>query len=198
MSRDILEVLLEVLEDQFGKVTQAELAEAIGVTQGTISNWMSSGPPKNKLHEIVNFFQGFHASNMVKPVIEFEAISPVKRGESYTFFPDKKNVKNLSGKIKGIKGIYIFYNSSGHAIYLGKSEVCVFGEARKRLSAPLNLPVYNPKKSHEPLVAEQALFISAYSIAEVEAIKNIESFMLRAFANDLNNKYSGDFDYILG
>jgi transcriptional regulator with XRE-family HTH domain len=45
MPNQIFTSLLEALEEEYGSVTQAEIAKALRVTQPTISNWKNGGEP---------------------------------------------------------------------------------------------------------------------------------------------------------
>jgi hypothetical protein len=50
-----------------------------------------------------------------------------------------------------------------------------------------------PIKTTRPQMGQVARYLSAYEVTNVAAVKNLESFMLRAFANDLRNKNGGTF-----
>ena len=100
---------------------------------------------------------------------------------------------HIKEKIEGKHGLYLFCDRSGHAIYLGKTEASLYGEAKQRLKATPNRGTYVPIKATKPQMGQVAHYLSAYQVSNVAAVKNIESFMLRAFANDLRNKNGGKF-----
>lgn len=194
MPNHIFIALLEALEEEYGAVTQAQIAKALGVTQGTISNWKGgSEPSKKNLRKLIEFFRGHHATTLVKPIVEFTAIQPTKSGNEWRFSSEPKVVAGLKTKLDGRAGLYVFYDSSGAAIYLGKTEASLYTEAKQRLKAIPNRSIYLPTKSKAGSMGERARFLSAYEVTISAAIKNLESFMLRAFANDLLNKNGGHF-----
>jgi transcriptional regulator with XRE-family HTH domain len=68
MPNHIFTSLLEALEEEYGSVTQAELAKALKVTQPTISNWKNGGEPsKNNLKKLIEFFRAHHATTLIRP-----------------------------------------------------------------------------------------------------------------------------------
>ena len=54
-------------------------------------------------------------------------------------------------------------------------------------------PIYLPIAAKVGAVGNRTQFISAYEVSIPAAIKNLETFMLRAFTNDLSNKNGGHF-----
>jgi transcriptional regulator with XRE-family HTH domain len=194
MSNHIFAALLEALEEEYGPVTQAQIAAALGVTQATISNWKNGGEPsKRNLKKLIEFFRGHHAATLVRPILEFQVIHPVKSGNEWRFTSDEEVVSSLKEKLDSRPGIYVFYDSSAAAIYLGKTESSLYGEAKQRLKAIPNRSMYLPTKAKVGAMGDRARFMSAYEVTIPAAIKNLESFMLRAFANDLLNKNGGHF-----
>ena len=130
MSNHIFAALLEALEEEYGAVTQAQIAAALGVTQATISNWKNGGEPSKKnLKKLLEFFRGHHATTLVRPILEFHSILPVKSGKEWRFSDDEEIVRDLRTKLENRPGIYVFYDSSAAAIYLGKTESSLYGEA---------------------------------------------------------------------
>ena len=198
MANHIFETLLEALQEEYGSVTQKQIAKALGVTQGTISNWSSGAQPsKNNLIKLIDFFRQHHAATLVKPIFEFQAINPVPTGDSWKFSSDATVTKALKASLDGRAGLYIYYDSAGRAIYLGKTESSLFAEAKQRLKAVPNRSIFVPTKAQASQIGQLAHFLSAYEVAIPAAIKNLESFMLRAFANDLLNKNGGHFKSLL-
>ena len=194
MPNHIFSSLLEALEEEYGSVTQQQLAKALSVTQPTISNWNNGAEPsKRNLKRLIEFFRAHHAATLVKPVLEFQLIDPVRSGNEWRFSADKDVVEQVREALEGRHGLYLFYDSSGHAIYLGKTEASLYTESKQRLKATPNRGTYVPIKTTKPQMGQVARYLSAYEVANVAAIKNLESFMLRAFANDLRNKNGGKF-----
>ena len=194
MSNHIFSSLLEALEEEYGQVTQAELAKALTVTQPTISSWKNgSEPSKKNLRKLIEFFRAHHAATLIKPLLEFQSIQPIKSGSEWRFSDDSNTIEHIKVETERRCGIYLFYDSSGHAIYLGKTEKSLYGEAKQRLKASPNRGTYLPTKKTTPQMGQVARYFSAYEVTNVAAVKNLESFMLRAFANDLRNVNGGKF-----
>ena len=194
MPNHIFATLLEALEDEYGRVTQGELAKALGVTQSTISNWKNGAEPsKRNLKKLIEHFRDHHARTLIKPLVEFLPIEPVQDTNEWKFSSDASVVKKLRESLDGRMGIYVFYDSSGTALYLGKTESSLYAEAKQRLKAQPNRPVYKPVKGHMQHMGAMARYLSAYEVSLAAAVKNVESFMLRAFPNELRNRNGGNF-----
>jgi transcriptional regulator with XRE-family HTH domain len=198
MSNHIFTALLEALQEKYGSITQGRIASALGVTQGTISNWSNDGQPsKNNLKKLIDLFLQHHATTLVNPILEFHPIAPEPSGDSWKFSNDPNVTTKLKAELDGVPGLYLFYDSAGRAIYLGKTEASLYAEAKQRLKAVPNRSIYVPTKAMASQMGQITRFLSAYEVTIPAAIKNLESFMLRAFANDLLNKNGGNFKSLL-
>jgi hypothetical protein len=156
---------------------------------------------------------------LIEPIVEYLPIvkTPSKSGKALEIL----SVKSLDGKdsiyLNTIKedlmnnaGIYVFYDSIGRAIYVGRAtkmklwaEACnAFNRDRKnhQLIWGVNHPTSNVKKVinnrkivQQPVVLHEiSHYFSAYKIAE-EHINTLEAFLIRAFANNLMNKRIENF-----
>jgi hypothetical protein len=125
--------------------------------------------------------------------VEFNAINPSQKGKTWNLTADKEETEKLRKTLEGHSGLYLFYDSAGKVIYVGKSEKCLYTEIRQRFNAVANRPFYGPTKMANPFMGNHTRFISAYEVTVMKAIKNLESFLLRSFANDIMNKNSGNF-----
>lgn len=198
MKNQIFSALIDALQEEYGEVSQAQIAKALQVTRATITNWAAGGQPsKTNLKKLIDLYRQHHAATLVKPIFEFQPISPVPSGNSWRLVNDKKLDGALQSSLKGVPGIYLYYDSAGHAIYLGKTEKCLYGESKQRLKAVPNRTIYVPTKAQASEMGQLARYLSAYEVTIPAAIKNLESFMLRAFANDLLNKNGGHFKSLL-
>lgn len=198
MSNHIFLWLLQALEEEYGAVSQERVARAIGVTQPTISNWKNGGEPnKTNLKRLLEFFRAHDAATLVRPLLEFQPIEPIRSKNEWRFSSDPNTVRQLKERLDHRRGIYVLYDSSGHAVYLGKTESSLYAEAKQRLKASPNRAVYKPVKSSKPQIGEVVRFLSAFEVANLAAIRNIEAFMLRAFPNDIRNKNRGEFKKLL-
>jgi len=186
---------LKALEANLGRMTQTELASALGVSQGTISNWANdvSSPPPSQIQRVIAAFARHTTKALIKPIFEYREIHPQKRGNSWSFGFSKSLAASHKSQLLNRHGIYIYFSSAGAPIYVGKSTNCLFLESKARLDAKLNRPLRLPSKRIEARVGHIARFASAYEVTTSAATKNIESFLLRAFANGIFNVNSGHF-----
>jgi hypothetical protein len=156
-------------------------------------------------------------SNAIRPIVEF---FPVQKCESvqrakYELFQIKDDRKRKHPYLMGLRdelearhGIYIFFDSRGQAIYVGKarslnlwSEVTnAFNRERgglqkiKRVRQPKRKQAYRNSEEkarqihdYEVPLHELAAYFSAYEVSD-GLIGDIESLLVRSFANDLLNK----------
>ena len=146
----------------------------------------------------------------IQPVVEFYAIRKHKKsgGASWQVLDGKDTLyaQGLHAALKESHGIYIFYDSRGHSIYVGKArEQSLWQEMnlafnRKREVQQVKLvdhPVRNQefKSGHEKLrqpkgtqleLCDMAAYFSAYRVDD-GMIEDLEALLVRGFANDLLN-----------
>lgn len=152
----------------------------------------------------------------IAPVVEFMKIERRKLRETYIVFSEKtekspshKYLKGVRDKLDSTNGIYVFYDSRGRAIYVGKADKqtlwkelnSAFNRNRgglqtiKSVKHPESNIEYKPYAEKERAIHERtvqlsdiASFFSAYSIDPRETISSLEALIVRALANDLLNK----------
>jgi len=194
MSNSVFSELLGALVEEYGEVSQLLLAKTLKVSQSTVTGWLSGATPSRaNIRKIVNYFRDYNAATLISAVLEFQAIDPVKSGRSWRLTTAVDDKDLLQECMLHRIGLFIFYDSSGSAIYLGKSDSCVYTEAKKRLGEQSNRPLLAPTRSKPPHIGELARYISVYEVSVPAALKNLEAFMLRAFSNNLLNEAAGNF-----
>ena len=120
----------------------------------------------------------------------------------------------LKESLDNNNGVYVFYDSRGHAIYAGKAvgqslwkEMnLAFNRERgdlqmiRRVAHPTRNEEYRPAgevdrqiRDETVLLSELAEYFSAYRVTD-GFIGEVESLLVRAFANDLLNKRMEKFD----
>jgi transcriptional regulator with XRE-family HTH domain len=193
MPSRLFAILVEALEDSYGPIPQQDLARRLGVSPAAVSSWLTgkSEPNAKSIGKLLDLHADHRASALFAPLVEFASIHPDRVGAGWRLAPDE--VARLEPQLHQRKGIYVFYDSAGEAAYLGKSARDLWQEARRRLSAEANRPFYTPDKGASRKLGDIARFLSAYEVTVPAAIANVETFMLRAFANDLMNRNSGKF-----
>jgi hypothetical protein len=196
------------------------LAAKLGCSAQAIYNWQSNDR-KLGAAQVVNLVAKTIATaeqraqqGAIRPIVEFfdldaEESKRKKRMELFSSDVAKEHpyLKGLKAELKRAKGVYIFYNSSGEALYAGQARErslwdemkSVFNRNRrqhqsiKRVSHPVRhidfVPAYrNPRKiaRKEVPLYELADYMSAYEVPD-GLIDTLEAFLVRAFANDLLN-----------
>ena len=190
-SQETAKTLMGGLVQAFGEVPQTELAEALGVTQPTISNWLNgvSLPTAHRFEQLL----ALHVVRLAEPLCEFYPIEPKRSGSSWKLHTNSKKEAKLRDCLRGYVGIYVFYDSAGRVTYMGKTESDLWTETKQRLKAKVNRSFYNPRKTPGVQQGIVARYLSAYEVRVPAAIHNLEVLMLRAFPNDLANTNIGAF-----
>jgi hypothetical protein len=149
---------------------------------------------------------------MISPIVEYLPISHSEKGTNWELFSDAAEdgtsihyLSEIKALMEEKHGIYIFYDSLGRAIYVGKAEKqSLWKEAnlafnRDRGANQTMWLVNHPEKNVSKVIRRRkivqtpiqlnyiAAYFSAYDI-ENERISSMEAFLIRAFANNLMNK----------
>ena len=210
--------LLEALARRLGTNSQTELASAIGVTVQTLINWKNRdedlSPNQIALAIAKSQTAAVHKSQheTIRPIVEFYGIDRClsKREASWQVFDSGAKAtlyaSGLKDALETAYGIYIFYDSRGHSIYVGKArEQTIWKEMnlafnRQREVQTIAL-VHHPERNqafkpgYEKLrqpkdtqleLFDMAHYFSAYSVDD-GMIDDLEALMVRGFANDLLN-----------
>ncbi len=208
--------LLEELKKQLGVDTDRSLSVALGVAQQTFVNWRKQrvAMTARQMAEVLRKAQ-LQATTEAhqkafRPIIEFFPVDPFQLKKSYVVFDTDpscgKMRLGLCQELQSIKGLYVFYDSRGRALYVGqaakqsiwKEMHSAFNRTRpaqaiaavrhpkinveyKPASEKLRQPVDTPRKLHE-----LAAYFSAYEVAG-PLINDFEALLIRAFPNDLLN-----------
>lgn len=210
--------LIDALSRKLGTSSQIELAAAIGVSVNTLINWKNRGEDlsPNQIASAIAKSQTAAVQKSqyetIKPVVEYYAIKKcrTKREAGWQVFDgsDKATLyaRGLKEALEKSFGIYIFYDSRGHSIYVGKArEQSIWKEMNLAFNRPREVQkialVDHPDRNQEfkpgyeklrqPSETQLELFdlshyFSAYSV-DYGMIDDLEALMVRGFANDLLN-----------
>lgn len=156
-------------------------------------------------------------SNAVRPLVEFFPIArdESKQGVKFVLFSINDNkghehpyLAGLQEELERVHGVYVFFDSRGQAIYAGKArKQSLWKEMNgaynrdrgsiqkiKRVSHPSRKQRYRTSmekarqiRDYAVPLHELASYFSAYEITD-GLIEEIESLLVRSFANDLLNK----------
>lgn len=211
------EKFIEALRKEMDVKSQRELAFKLGVDETMLSRKKQTGISEQALAKIL--VKASHAAatharrEMIKPLVEFYPITCVNSlGETkYEFLPFKDHheatvfQKGLRKQLQQACGIYIFYDSRGSALYVGKTKKNLWDEMKdaynrerdlqmiRRVSFP-DFKEFKPAYDQERklggelvTLAHLASYFSAYEI-DNEMIDEIEALLIRGFANNVLNK----------
>ncbi len=220
--------LIYALRKKFNAKNSTELAKKLGLTLQTIINWQK----REDIHlsAIVNAWEKSHKTaisealhNTIKPIVEFYAINRCKSKQNAKFElfeTNKSETKYLTGLreiLSKSHGVYIFYDSSGQALYAGKAQKQPLWKEmnlafnRDRAVQKIKLtkhPARNqafkmgsdqirqPKETQLDL-SKLAYYFSAYAVGD-KMIGDLEALLVRGFANDLLNKKMEKFAHMNG
>jgi len=210
--------LILALSKKLGTTSQSELAAVLGVTVGTLINWKNRDEDLSATQVAAALSKSRSAAvqkaqlETIQPIVEFYPISRCasSRNASWLVFDGSKNANQYAQGLKNALadsyGVYIFYDSRGQALYVGKArEQTIWKEmnlafARKRniqRIALVNHPDRNQefKPGYEKLrqpkdtlleLCDLAHYFSAYHVDD-GMIDDLEALMVRSFANNLLN-----------
>ena len=165
--------------------------------------------------DLIRRREGLALANAIKPVIEFFYLDPIesKQGAKWELFTpngeegEHPYLAGLKARLSQAHGIYIFHDSRGRAIYVGKAikqdlwKEMNFafnrdrGEVQsiKRVGHPEIRVKFKPDEAGRRPIKREAIplheiasYVSAYEIAG-ELIGVFEALLVRSFANDLLN-----------
>ncbi|HBO2189938.1 TPA: hypothetical protein ACNFRY_006193 [Pseudomonas aeruginosa] len=207
--------LLDALRKKLGTRYLGELAEALGVSLQTLANWKNSDK-KLSVEQIAGAIAKSRQAAVktsqyetIRPVVEFYGIERYRSRDDrkwQLFQANTLYAQGLKDKLLDAHGIYIFYDSRGHSIYVGKArEQSLWKEMNLAFNRPRAIQkivlVPHPKRNqafspgHEKLrqpkdtqleLCDLAYFFSAYQVVD-GMINDLEALMVRGFANDLLN-----------
>lgn len=196
--------------------TESQVAEYLGIKQARISQLKGKElTPKQS----VSFFRSAVDAGVaraersaIRPIVEFFPVTTVesKQGARFELFPaDKENNplhRGLRDALDAAKGIYVFYDTSGRAVYVGKTEKkslwsemnnafnrdretqTVYRVAHPTRNQSFKTAVDHPRQPTKTQIrlSDIAAYFSAYEISP-GMIGNLEALLVRSFANDVLN-----------
>lgn len=210
--------LIEALAKKLATNSQAELASVLGISVQTLINWKNRDEDLSALQVASALAKSRTAAvqraqiETIQPVVEFYRIDKclTKREASWQVFDSSRDAsvyaQGLKGELDTSFGLYIFYDSRGHALYVGKArEQTIWKEMnlafnRKRDVQNIAL-VHHPERNQEfkpgyeklrqPKDTQLELFdlafyFSAYHVDD-GMVNDLEALLVRGFANDLLN-----------
>lgn len=208
----------EILAERGQKtITQQALAGELGISVPTLINWLKrsewTAPQIARLILKRGEIQRARAlETAIMPIVEFLELDPVdsRSGSKAELFSIEGStfLKGLRERLSNSCGVYIFYDSRGRAIYVGKTQrqktKMLWAEMNdaynryrdvqkiKRVDHPTSVEFRAGEEKQRQIYSrsvtlyELASYVSAYEVTP-GLISKMEALLVRGFANDLLN-----------
>ena len=198
--------------------TNNDVANYLGTNPAQISNWRTKKRAITNL-EIAGLFERSRKAAVeqaqraaIRPIVEFYPIvrvRPRQNGQWELFATDKDaplSARDLRAALDNSRGVYVFYDTRGRALYAGKTKKrTLWNEMKSAFNRDRGrqelFRVRHSRRNQEfvsasgqprnirqtsVVLADMAAYFSAYEVAS-GMIDAIETLLIRAFANDLLN-----------
>lgn len=221
-SRALVSALKRKLLPKTMKHTQVvfELGKRLGYSAIQIYNWQTKNTRVTSatVANLVLKAQQNAQSKAIQPIVEFYDFTPVnekinrdgqvvKTYKRFKLFASENLYeKGLKEQLLDKRGIYIFYDSRGRALYVGKaSDQSLWNEMNlvlnrpravqkvRRVSHPVNNVRFRKSEEKSRQISSRevelhglAKYFSAYEVS-TNVIGVFEAMLVRSFANDLLN-----------
>lgn len=209
--------------------TDREIADHLGITRHALRNWR--GRKTITVRQMVGLLFRTERravekaqKQAIRPIVEFFKLSPsdssggarteifsVREGDG----KEHPYLRGLRNELEAHHGIYVFHDSRGRALYVGKArQTNLWGEIKSAYNRDRSvqkiLRVKHPGRRQKFRTSDEkrrqirprtvplhdlSAYISAYHVSD-ELIGELESLLVRSFANDLLNvrmeKFGGE------
>lgn len=212
--------VVSAIKKKFDLTTDVQLVEKLGISTQRLQYWKKDEALTAKLiaeavHGAFNASQRITETSSILFLVEFFPISKLEVGKAGKFemfsVSDPQRQSYMAGLRKELdraKGVYVFYDSRGQAIYVGRTTqqtlwaemTNAFNRERdvqliKRVDHPLkNKIAFTTAHNNVRQIVERSVKIHElahyFSAFEVKGalIEEVESILVRAFCNDLLNR----------
>lgn len=208
--------VLSALRKRLRTDDDRDLAEFLGVSRATISNWTNSEPRLTgskvaaALVRVAKQSRKGAFKETIRPIVEMYELNsaPQAKGDGWVMW-DKTAGRygaELRAQLEKTSGVYIFYDTSGRALYVGKAKgTKLWGEMNnafnrhravqtvKLTKHPVREQAFVPGdeqhrqiRPRQLVLADMAWYVSAYAVA-TEMIDEVEALLVRAFPNNVLN-----------
>jgi hypothetical protein len=178
---------VDLLAEVFGCRTDTDLKKRLGIV---VANWRKENEKDKPLSRAIvgNALRAglrHKVHSAIEPLVEFHPLD-FENGDT---FATRINNKAIKHKLEDNCGIYIFFDSGGRSIYVGKTETNLFIEMQSRYnSKKINIRVLkNGKAARDSFSLKHvAYYFSSYKVDRV-LVKNAEALLTRILINDANS-----------
>ena len=211
--------------------TDRKIADHLGITLQALRNWR--GRKEVTARQMVGLLFRTEKravekaqQQALRPIVEFFKLNPSdsKGGVKAEIFSvrddggkDHPYLRGLRDELEAHHGIYIFHDSRGRALYVGKARrMNLWREIKSAYNRDRSvqkiLRVKHPERRHKFRTSDEkqrqirpqtvplhdlAAYLSAYHVSD-ELIGELESLLVRSFANDLLNVRMENFRWQTG
>jgi hypothetical protein len=216
---DFLEALSKRMGNNDGKtnVSDSEMARHMGMSAASLAaNWRHKIISPRMILDLIARREKRTLTTAISPIVEFYYLDPIEtnQGVSWKLFSENDGtgiehpyLAGLKSQLSETHGVYIFHDSRGRAIYVGKAirqdlwtEMNLAfnrdrGEVQsiKRVEHPTSKIRFKPEEHGRRRITtmpvplhEIASYVSVYEVSD-ELISILEAVLVRSFANDLLN-----------
>ncbi|HCH0949908.1 TPA: hypothetical protein NKP42_004523 [Vibrio parahaemolyticus] len=210
--------LVDELRVKYHSPNNKHLSESLGLSYSTVQKW--SNEPRNlTVKQVVSVIEKVSQQSVfdahsysIKPIVEYYPIEVAesKQGAHWELFDSdvsgNKRQEDIKDYLRDCYGVYVFYDSRGEALYIGKAkEQSLWDEMksafnRDRQTQKIKLvshpytgtgfkPAFESPRKIEKTnlqLADMASYFSAYEV-EGDMINNVEALLVRVFANSILN-----------
>ncbi|MEC5407573.1 hypothetical protein VOM14_18660 [Paraburkholderia sp. MPAMCS5] len=214
-SKKIANDAVDRLREKLGESASNHLALKLGISVGTLGNWTTRGVTGRKLADGLvkarNCAVASAHADAIAPIVEYYPLAAERKtpNSKARLFPtgqeSAKVYKGLKEELESAHGIYIFYDSRGRALYLGKAQrLTLWTEMHSAFNRTRDTQsvfrVQHPQIGQFKTSTEKrrqvqrtkrrlwhmAEYFSAYRV-DNGLINELEALLVRSFANDLLN-----------
>lgn len=212
--------IVQQLKRKLGVATDRQLADKLGISLASVTGWKAREEitplqVAGLLATAVNTAEVRAAMDVensaIRPIVEYFPLNKCKSrgGARYELFDSGNGHKYLNGlraELAGSHGIYVFYDSRGHAIYVGKArEQKLWQEMNSAYNRNRDvqtiMKVNHPERNQSFKTSDEkkrqireftvqlhqiAAYVSAYKVID-GMVNSVEAMLVRSFANDLLN-----------
>ncbi len=199
-------VFLKSLQTKFQTKSLTTLAAELGVSYQYLNNLKKTTINSNKICTLIKKSRGHYSKYGLVPIVEMFPIEKTKSPKTFKVMGKTPRESAIQKKLIDSVGIYVFYDSLGKPIYVGRtSKKDLWFEINKAYnrerSKQTRFTVDHPKQNRKVrweteanrriinqsfLLHEVANYFSAYSVQK-EIIELIEATLIRLMANSLLN-----------
>ena len=218
--------VVDALRRKLKASSDKELADRLGRSLTSVHHWRSLEQLTplqiaNMVADGKQVAKQEAAHEAIRTIVEFFPVTPLAAsgGQKVELFPtaDDPYRKGLRAELERVSGIYLFYDSRGRALYVGKTErQSLWAEMKQAFNRGRNQihqniyrvdhadAAFDPDIEGRRQIAQRAVplselarYFTAYEVRPA-MIPQLEALLVRGFANDVLNHRMEKFSHQKG